>query len=85
MLKVKALTKIFGGLRAVDNASLEVGAGQIISLIGPNGAGKTTLFAAIAGFHPPSRSLRAPGYRVDLPAQIHGPAARGARPYQVPR
>jgi len=52
MLKVKALTKIFGGLRAVDNASLEVGAGQIISLIGPNGAGKTTLFAAIAGFHP---------------------------------
>jgi len=31
MLKVKALTKIFGGLRAVDNASLEVGAGQIVS------------------------------------------------------
>ena len=51
MLKVKALTKIFGGLRAVDNASLEVGAGQIVSLIGPNGAGKTTLFASIAGFY----------------------------------
>jgi ABC-type branched-subunit amino acid transport system ATPase component len=42
MLKVKGLTKIFGGLRAVDNASLEVSAGQIVSLIGPNGAGKTT-------------------------------------------
>jgi len=51
MLKVKGLTKIFGGLRAVDNASLEVAAGQIVSLIGPNGAGKTTLFASIAGFH----------------------------------
>jgi len=51
MLKVKGLTKIFGGLRAVDNASLEVGPGQIVSLIGPNGAGKTTLFASIAGFH----------------------------------
>jgi branched-chain amino acid transport system ATP-binding protein len=51
MLKVKGLTKIFGGLRAVDNASLEVSAGQIVSLIGPNGAGKTTLFASIAGFH----------------------------------
>ena len=51
MLKVNGLTKIFGGLRAVDNASLEVGAGQIVSLIGPNGAGKTTLFASIAGFH----------------------------------
>jgi len=51
MLKVKGLSKIFGGLRAVDNASLEVGQGQIVSLIGPNGAGKTTLFAAIAGFY----------------------------------
>ncbi len=51
MLKVKGLSKIFGGLRAVDNASLEVAQGQIVSLIGPNGAGKTTLFASIAGFH----------------------------------
>ncbi len=52
MLKVEGLTKIFGGLRAVDNASLEVGGGRIVALIGPNGAGKTTLFASIAGFHP---------------------------------
>ncbi|MEJ8822654.1 ABC transporter ATP-binding protein [Variovorax humicola] len=52
MLKVEGLTKIFGGLRAVDNASLEVAEGRIVALIGPNGAGKTTLFASIAGFHP---------------------------------
>ena len=52
MLKVEGLTKIFGGLRAVDDASLEVGEGRIVALIGPNGAGKTTLFASIAGFHP---------------------------------
>jgi branched-chain amino acid transport system ATP-binding protein len=52
MLKVQGLTKIFGGLRAVDDASLEVGEGRIVALIGPNGAGKTTLFACIAGFHP---------------------------------
>ncbi len=51
MLKVEGLTKIFGGLRAVDDASLEVGEGRIVALIGPNGAGKTTLFAGIAGFH----------------------------------
>jgi branched-chain amino acid transport system ATP-binding protein len=52
MLKVTELTKIFGGLKAVDNASLEVGQGRIVALIGPNGAGKTTLFACIAGFLP---------------------------------
>jgi branched-chain amino acid transport system ATP-binding protein len=52
MLKVSNLTKIFGGLRAVDNASLTVGEGRIVALIGPNGAGKTTLFACIAGFLP---------------------------------
>ena len=51
MLRIEGLTKIFGGLRAVDNASLKVDAGQIVALIGPNGAGKTTLFASIAGFH----------------------------------
>jgi branched-chain amino acid transport system ATP-binding protein len=52
MLKVTGLLKIFGGLRAVDGASLDVRAGRIVALIGPNGAGKTTLFAAVAGFVP---------------------------------
>ncbi len=50
MLKVTGLSKVFGGLRAVDNASLQVDEGRIVALIGPNGAGKTTLFACIAGF-----------------------------------
>jgi len=53
MLEVSGLSKSFGGLKAVDNASLDVKAGEIVGLIGPNGAGKTTLFAAIAGFHKP--------------------------------
>ena len=52
MLQVTGLTKIFGGLRAVDKASLRVDEGRIVALIGPNGAGKTTLFACIAGFLP---------------------------------
>lgn len=53
MLEVNNLCKSFGGLRAVDRASLRVQAGEIVGLIGPNGAGKTTLFASIAGFHRP--------------------------------
>ncbi|TAJ91288.1 MAG: ABC transporter ATP-binding protein [Reyranella sp.] len=53
MLEVRDISKSFGGLKAVDNASLDVAAGEIVGLIGPNGAGKTTLFATIAGFHRP--------------------------------
>ena len=53
MLAVRDLSKTFGGLRAVDGASLDVAAGAIVALIGPNGAGKTTLFAAITGFERP--------------------------------
>ena len=53
MLEVRDLSKSFGGLKAVDQASLDVRQGEIVGLIGPNGAGKTTLFAAIAGFHTP--------------------------------
>src|SRR5260370_36134109 len=53
MLEVRDLSKSFGGLKGVDQASLDVRQGEIVGLIGPNGAGKTTLFAAIAGFHAP--------------------------------
>jgi branched-chain amino acid transport system ATP-binding protein len=53
VLEVRDLSKAFGGLKAVDQASLDVRVGEIVALIGPNGAGKTTLFAAIAGFHTP--------------------------------
>jgi len=50
VLEVRGVSKSFGGVRAVADASLEVRSGEIVALIGPNGAGKTTLFAAIAGF-----------------------------------
>ena len=59
MLEVRALTKTFVGLQALDGASLEVAEGSIAGLIGPNGAGKTTLFAALTGFVvPDSGSVR---------------------------
>lgn len=54
LLTVRAVTKRFGGLVAVDTASLDVATGSITGLIGPNGAGKTTLFAVISGFETPT-------------------------------
>jgi branched-chain amino acid transport system ATP-binding protein len=48
-IEVERLSKVFGGLRAVDDASLAVASGERRVLIGPNGAGKTTLFNCIAG------------------------------------
>ena len=54
MLKVEGLTKEFGGLRAIDNLSLEIKAGEIMGLIGPNGAGKSTAFNCIAGVFGPT-------------------------------
>jgi branched-chain amino acid transport system ATP-binding protein len=54
LLKVKNLSRDFGGLRAVASISFEVLPGEIVGLIGPNGAGKTTLFALLSGFLAPS-------------------------------
>ena len=54
ILETKALTKDFGGLRAVDTVSLSVPEGRIHALIGPNGAGKSTLVGLISGRTPAS-------------------------------
>lgn len=54
LLRVDDITMSFGGLVAVANLSLTVGAGEILALVGPNGAGKTTTFHVIAGVHKPT-------------------------------
>jgi branched-chain amino acid transport system ATP-binding protein len=53
VLEVEGVSKKFGGIRAVTDASLQIGAGEIHALIGPNGAGKTTLFNLVSGLFPP--------------------------------
>jgi branched-chain amino acid transport system ATP-binding protein len=54
MLEVRDVSKHFGSLRAVQNVSMTVAAGELRAIIGPNGAGKTTFFNTISGFFPPT-------------------------------
>ncbi|CAN1212783.1 ABC transporter ATP-binding protein [Tumidithrix helvetica PCC 7403] len=53
ILKAENLSKAFGGIRAVQNARIEVPVGSITGLIGPNGAGKTTFFNLLSNFLKP--------------------------------
>jgi len=53
IIETKTVSKVFGGLTAVNNVDLMIPKGSIYSIIGPNGAGKTTLFNCISGFYTP--------------------------------
>ena len=53
MIEIRNVSKHFGGIKAVENVTLDIHTGSITGLIGPNGAGKTTLFNIIAGFYSP--------------------------------
>ena len=53
LLRIDAVVKNFGGVRAVDRLSLDIGAGEFFALLGPSGCGKTTLLRMLAGFETP--------------------------------
>ncbi len=55
ILEINNVTKLFGGLTALNNVSFKVEEGEIRGLIGPNGAGKSTMFKNIAGFYSPTQ------------------------------
>ena len=54
LLQLDKVTIRFGGLTAVSELNLTIGAGELIGLIGPNGAGKTTAFNLITGVYQPT-------------------------------
>ena len=83
-LDVQALSKNFGGLRAIRDVSLEIEEGERRAIIGPNGAGKTTLFHLISGFLFPSSGHISLFGREVTNLQAHQRAALGmARTFQV--
>jgi branched-chain amino acid transport system ATP-binding protein len=84
MLETRNLSKVFGGIAAVNDVSLRFEAGKINAIIGPNGAGKSTFFNLVSGLHPPSAGqILFDGTDVTgLPADVM--AARGiARTFQT--
>jgi ABC-type branched-subunit amino acid transport system ATPase component len=86
LLEVKGLTKIFGGLIAVNNLSFYVEKGEILGLMGPNGSGKTTVFNLIIGdFKQDSGEIFFGGKEISK-YPTHQRVKMGiARTYQVPR
>jgi branched-chain amino acid transport system ATP-binding protein len=51
----EAISRSFGGVRALKDFSLSIGRGEIFGLVGPNGSGKTTVVNAVTGFYPPQQ------------------------------
>ena len=73
VLSVEGVSKHFEGIRAVENASLTVGAGEIHALIGPNGAGKTTVFNLVSGLYEPNGGA----------IRLYDKEIQGSTPYQI--
>jgi branched-chain amino acid transport system permease protein len=73
MLILENITQEFGGIKALNNLSLDLYEKEILSIIGPNGAGKTTLFNLISGIYPPTTGS----------VYFEGNAITGLKPHKV--
>lgn len=88
VIRTEGLTRLFGGLSAVENVDFELGEDELCSVIGPNGAGKTTFFDLITGTLRPTSGtveLRENGEWTDITGMsVNEVASRGVhRSYQV--
>ena len=75
LLDVRQITMQFGGLKAVDSLSFQVGRGELVGLIGPNGAGKTTVFNMLTGVYRPTKGE----------VVFEGQILNGKKPYESAR
>ena len=73
ILRIEGLNKDFGGLRALNEVTLDVEHGEILGLIGPNGSGKTTLLNIVTGFLNPTAGS----------VYYKGEPITGLKPYQI--
>jgi branched-chain amino acid transport system ATP-binding protein len=82
-LQVKSVSKVFGGLTAVKDLSMDVRRGALYGLIGPNGAGKTTVFNLLTGVYNPSEGeILLDGKRIDGKAAFQIAQLGMARTFQ---
>jgi branched-chain amino acid transport system ATP-binding protein len=83
LLEARHVSKSFGGVQALKDVSLTIGAGEIYGLIGPNGAGKTTFFNVLTGLYPRfAGEVRFAGEALDLGSPHRVAQAGIARTFQ---
>lgn len=86
LVSCDGVTRYFGGVKALENVSFTVGAGEIVGLVGPNGSGKTTLVNLLSGAMATSRGRITIGERPIAGLPAHRVAHAGvARTYQIPK
>ncbi|MER6983223.1 ATP-binding cassette domain-containing protein, partial [Streptomyces carpinensis] len=78
-LEARGLSKTYGGLRALQDADLEIAPGEIHALVGQNGCGKSTLVKILTGYHAPDPggSITVDGTGLSLPVRWSEAAAAG--------
>lgn len=86
ILKVKNVTKSFGGLTAVNKISFDIHSGETVGLIGPNGAGKTTLVNLLCGsYYADSGEIEMDGKQIARMKPYQRCRMGLSRTYQIPR